>query len=97
MRTIKNPYDTSIICFQHSCSVFFIVIVYTLERMLEVGIEETYGCAGFRGELRIHIISHMICVVVLVNHRIIARIANIRHGIWMRMNYGDCSDQVRES
>ena len=51
-----------------------------------VGIEGTYGCAGFkfRGELRIHIISHMMRVVV--TDGIIVRIANIRHGIRMNTN-----------
>ena len=45
----------------------------------KVGVEGTYGCAGFRGELRIHIISHMMCVIV--TDGIIVRIANMRHGM----------------
>ena len=46
----------------------------------KVGVEGTYGCADFRGELPIHTISHMMRVVV--TDRIIGRIANIRHGIY---------------
>ena len=83
MRTIKNPYDTSIISFQRSCSV--IINFVRLKGCLmdfKVGVEGTYACAGFRGELRIHIISHMMCVVV--TDGIIVRIANIRHGRWMQ-------------
>jgi len=58
----------------------------------KVGIE-IEGCAGFRGELCIHmIISHMMCVV-LVTDGILGRIAHIRHGIWMGTN-GDLA-QVR--
>ena len=47
----------------------------------KVGVEGTYGCAGFRGELRIHISSHMMRFVV--TDRTIVKIANIRHDIWM--------------
>jgi len=81
MRTIKNSYDKSIIGFQHSCSVFIIFFIRLKGRLVDfkVGVEGTYGCAGFRGELRIHIISRMIRVVV--TDGIIVRIANIRHGI----------------
>ena len=51
----------------------------------KVGVEGTYGCAGFRSELSIHIISHMMRVVA--TDRIFARIiANNRHGIWMTAN-----------
>ena len=45
----------------------------------KVGIEGTYGCADFRGEVRINVISHMMRVVV--TDRTIAKIANIRHGV----------------
>jgi hypothetical protein len=48
----------------------------------KVGVDGTFGRVGFRGELRNHIISRMMRVVL--THGIIARIANIRHGIWMR-------------
>ena len=48
----------------------------------EIGVEGTYGCANFRNELCIHIISHMMRVVV--TDRIISKIANIRHGVWMK-------------
>ena len=51
----------------------------------KIGVEETYGCVGFRGELHIHIISHMMRVVA--TDGMIDRIANIRHGIW-KMNGG---------
>ena len=54
----------------------------------KVGVEITYGYAGFRSELRIHIISHMMGVVV--TDGTIVKIANIRHGIWMKTN-GDRS------
>ena len=84
MRTIKNPYDTSIISFQHSCSVV-VLIVWPIRLKgslinFKVGVEGIYGCADFRGELPIHIISHMMRVIV--TDRIIGRIANIRHGIY---------------
>ena len=36
-----------------------------------VGIEGTYGCDDFRGELRIHIILHMIRVVRIADIRIV--------------------------
>jgi hypothetical protein len=80
MRTIKNPYDKSIIGFQYSCSVFIVFLVRLKGRLInfKVGVEGSYGCASFRGELRIHIISHMMCVVV--TDGMISRIANIRHG-----------------
>ena len=45
----------------------------------KVGVEGTNGCAGFRGELRIHVIPHVMRVVV--TDRTIAKIANIRHGV----------------
>ena len=48
----------------------------------EVGVEGSYGCPCFRGELHIHIISRMMRVVA--TDGIIARIANIRHGIWLK-------------
>ena len=48
----------------------------------EIGVEGSYGCASFRNELCIHIISHMMRVVV--PDRIISKIANIRHGVWMK-------------
>ena len=50
----------------------------------KVGVEGTYGCASFRNELRIHIISHMMRVVV--TNRMFSKIANIRHGVWMKRN-----------
>ena len=50
----------------------------------KVGVEGFYGCAGFRGELHIHIISCMMRVVV--TDGMIIRIANIRHGIRMKTN-----------
>jgi hypothetical protein len=50
----------------------------------KVGVKGTYGCAGFRGELRIHIISHMMRVIV--TDGVINAIANIRHGVWMKRN-----------
>ena len=81
MRTIKNTYDKSIISFHHSCSVFIVHFIRLKGRLMDfkVGVEGTYGCAGFRGELRIHIISHMMCVIV--TDGIIVRIANMRHGM----------------
>ena len=65
MRTIKNPYDTSIISFQHSCSVV-VLIVWSIRLKgslmnFKVGVEGTYECASFRGELCIHIISYDAC------------------------------------
>ena len=86
MRTIENPYDKSIISFQHSCSVLIVHFIRLKGRLMDfkVRVEGTYGCTGFRGELFIHIISRMICVVV--TDGIIVRIANIRHGIWMKTN-----------
>ena len=49
-------------------------------------VEGTYGCVvGSRGELNIHIISRMMCIIT--TDGIIARIANIRHGI---MNEEEC-------
>ena len=87
MRTIKNPYDKSIISLQYSCSVLIFLFIPLKGRLMEfkVGVEGTYGCAGFRGELRIHIISHMMRVVV-TNGIITAKIANIRHGVWIKRN-----------
>ena len=80
MHTIKNPYDTSIISFQHSCSVFISRFIRLKGSLIEfkAGVEGSYGCADFRGKPRIHIISLMMRVVV--TDGIIARIANIRHG-----------------
>ena len=48
----------------------------------KVGVVGTYGCVGFRVELRIHIISHMMRVVV--TNRMFSKIANIRHGVRMK-------------
>ena len=95
MRTIENPYDKSIISFQHSCSVFIAYFICLKGCLVDfkVRIEGTYGCAGFRGELRIHIISHMMRVVV--TDGIISKIADIRHGIWMKTN-GDRSVRSRK-
>ena len=86
MRTIKNPYDTSIISFQHGCSIFIAWSIRLKGRLMDfkVGVERTYGCSGFRGELRIHIISHMMRVVVADG--MIVRITNIRHGRWVNTN-----------
>ena len=53
----------------------------------KVGIEGTYGCADFRGELRIHVISHMMRVVV--TDRTIAKTANIRHGVLVKLRGSD--------
>ena len=77
MRTIKNPYDKSIIGFQYSCSVFIIHFIRLKGRLMKfkIRVEGAYGCAGFRGELRIHIISYMMCVVV--TNGMIAKVANI--------------------
>jgi hypothetical protein len=65
MRTIKNPYDKSKISFQHSYSVL-IVFICLKGRLMEfkVGVEGSFGCTSFRGELCIHIISRMMRVVV---------------------------------
>ena len=48
----------------------------------KVGVVGTYGSVGFRVELRIHIISHMMRVVV--TDRMFSKIANIRHGVRMK-------------
>ena len=81
MRTIENPHDTSIISFKHNCSIFIVVLKFICLKgrviNFKIVVEGTYGCAGFRNELLIHIISHMMRVVV--TDRIISRIANIRH------------------
>ena len=50
----------------------------------KVGVVGTCGCPSFRVELRIHIISHMMRVVV--TDRMFSKIANIRHGVWMKRN-----------
>ena len=49
LRTIENSYDTSIICFQHSCSVFIVFFIRLKGRLMdfEVGVERSCGCAGF--------------------------------------------------
>ena len=46
----------------------------------KIRVEGTYGCAGFRDKLCIHIISHMMRVV-LVTDGIIVKIANVRHSM----------------
>ena len=56
----------------------------------KVGIEGTYGCAGFRGELRIHVIPHVMRVVV--TDRTIAKVANIRHGVLVYLQVRDTQD-----
>ena len=48
----------------------------------KIGVVGTYGCPSFRNELRIHVISHMMRVVV--TNRMFSKIANIRHGVWMK-------------
>ena len=79
MHTIKNPYDTSIISFQHSSSVFISRFIRLKGSLIEfkAGVGSS-GCSDYRGKPRIHIISLMMRVVV--TDGIIARIANIRHG-----------------
>ena len=52
----------------------------------KIGVVGTYGCAGFRVELRIHIISNMMRVVV--TDRMFSKIVNIRHGVWTKKKNG---------
>ena len=88
MHTIKNPYYKSIISLQYSYSVLIFWFIRLKGRLMEfeIGVVGTYGCAGFRVELRIHIISNMMRVVV--TDRMFSKIANIRHGVWTKKKNG---------
>ena len=50
----------------------------------KVGVEGTYGCAGFRGELRIHIISHMMHDACRSDRRDNCQIRNSKYSTWSR-------------